>query len=217
MIKRFKEIEGIALNPIRGQDRLAYALSDHTDTYDLIAFNEHGGYKGMTISFYDLKGGEIYKPFSLKRNVIYTRPEYIDGRYWFIGADYDDKTVTLYSFLPESGAETVTVLDLEKVNLYNLQVMGIKPHVVSQGDVFTCYYPEEFSFPLQGSETVDFIDDNKVYAEAWVEEDWDEVNNCPGSNYKFYDKLIIKDFKGNTLSEEKGSVFFAPDGQYYLS
>ena len=140
MIRRFKEVEGVALTPIRGQDRLAYALSDHTDTYDLIAWNEMGGYRGMTISFYDLKSGEIYRPFDLKRNVVYTNPLYISEKYWFLKADYDDKTVTLYSYTPEAGADAVTVLDLETVNLYNLQVMGIEPHIVSQGDRFTCYY-----------------------------------------------------------------------------
>lgn len=217
MIKRFRKIDGTALSAIRGQDRLAYALSDHTDTYDLIAWNEQGGYRGMTISFYDLKSGEVYEPFALKKNVVYTEPLYAKEKYWFIGADYDDKTVTLYSYTPEDGPEEITVLDLEKVDLYNLQVMGIEPHVVSQGDRFSCYYPEQFSFPMDGPETVNFIHDGKVYIEAWVEEGWDDVNNCAGDDYRFYDKLLIKDFGGNTLSEEKGSIFFAPDGQYYLS
>ena len=217
MLTRFKKVEGIALNPIRGQDRLAFALSDHTDTYDLIAWNELGGYKGMTISFYDLKSGEVYKPFELKRNAVYTSPLYISEKYWFLRADYDDKTVTLFSYTPETGAEEVTVLDLEKVNLYNLQVMGIEPHIVSQGDEFTCYYPDKFSFPLEPNETVNFIAGGRVYVEAWIEEDWDHEHHCPGENYRFYDKLRIKDFKGFTLSEEKGSIFFAPDGNYYIS
>jgi len=217
MLTRFKTVEGIALNPIRGQDRLAYALSDHTDTYDLIAWNELGGYKGMTISFYDLKSREIYKPFELKRNAVYTAPLYISEKYWFLRADYDEKTVTLFSFTPESGAGTVTVLDLEQVDLYNLQVMGIEPHIVSQRDTFNCYYPEKFSFPLRHNETVDFIAGGRVYVEAWIEEDWDEEHNCPGENYRFYDKLLIKDFSGITISEDKGSIFFAPDGNYYIS
>ncbi len=217
MIKRFKKPDGTAISAIRGQDRLAFALSDHTDTYDLIAWNEMGGYRGMTISFYDLKSGEVYCPFELKRNVVYTNPLYINEKYWFLKVDYDDKTVTLISYTPEAGAEEVTVLDLEKVNLYNLQVMGIEPHIVNQSDRFTCYYPEKFSFPLEPNETVNFVAGGMVYVEAWVEEGWDDERQCAGENYRYYNKLIIKDFGGNTVSEDKGFIFFAPNGDYYIT
>ena len=176
-----------------------------------------GGYKGMTISFYDLETGDIYTPYALKRNTVYTNPLYINGKYWFIRADYDDKTVTLISYTPKKGPEEVTVLDLEKVNLYNLQVMGIEPHIVSQSERFVSYYPEKFSFPLQGNETVNFVAGGMVYIEAWVEEGWDEEHQCAGENYRFYNKLLIKDFHGNTVSEDVGSIFFAPDGNYYIS
>ena len=51
-----------------------------------------------------------------------------------------------------------------------------------------------------------FIDDNKVYIEKWVEEGWDDVNDCATNEYKYYHKIIVKDHSGNIISEEIGSL-----------
>ena len=53
--------------------------------------------------------------------------------------------------------------------------------------------------------------------EAWVEEDWDEEQECPGPNYQFYDRVIVKDFEGRTLSEEVGSLYEGEDGTWWIS
>ena len=104
------------------------------------------------------------------------------------------------------------------MDLYNLQIVGEKVHVISQnGEVFKCYYPEKISFSLEGSETVEIVTDDRVYIEKWIEEGWDEENNCATDEYKYYDKVLIKDHAGNTLSEEVGSVYQSSDGTYWIA
>ena len=66
MIKRFKEVNGLYIEKIYGQDRLAFAMSDTSDLYDLIEFAERGGYQGSVIKFYDFENGNVYTPFQRK-------------------------------------------------------------------------------------------------------------------------------------------------------
>ena len=63
MIKRFNEVNGLYIEKIIGQDRLAYAMSDTEDLYDLIEYAERGGYQGSVIKFYDFDNGNVYMPF----------------------------------------------------------------------------------------------------------------------------------------------------------
>ena len=106
----------------------------------------------------------------------------------------------------------------DEVDLYNLQIVGEKVHVISQnGEVFKCYYPEKISFSLEGSETVVLLTNDRVYIEKWIEEGWDDENDCATDEYKYYDKVLIKDYAGNLLSEEIGSLFQAADGTYWMA
>ena len=113
--------------------------------------------------------------------------------------------------------EMVKEFDSTTMNLYNLMIIGEKVHVVSSDDDFVSYYPEEFHFPLNEHESVTLIEDDKVYLDVWVEEGWDDENNCATEDYKYYTKLIIKDKNGNLLSEEVGSLEQQPDGTWWLS
>ena len=130
MIKRFKEVSGLYIEKIYGQDRLAFAMSDTSDLYDLVEYAQRGGY---------------------------------------------------------------------------------------QGSVIKCYYPEKISFSLEGSETVVLLTNDRVYIEKWIEEGWDEENDCATDEYKYYDKVLIKDYAGNLLSEEIGSLYQAADGTYWMA
>ena len=217
-IKRFKEVSGLYIEKISGQDRLAFAMSDTADMYDLIEYAERGGYQGSVIKFYDFETGNVYTPFEKKRDVIYSKPAYDDGFYYFLQADYGAKSVTLYKYFPEKELEEVAKFSLDEVDLYNLQIVGQKVHVISQNsEVFKCYYPEKMSFALNANETVELITDDRVILEAWIEEGWDDENDCATDEYKFYDKVIVKDFEGNTISEEVGSIYQAADGTYWMA
>ena len=217
MVKRFKEVNGKYIEKIYGQDRLAFALSDNEDLYDLIAWSERGGYQGAVLYFYDFETGDVYQPFEKKRNVVYSRPEFADGYYYFLQGDYDAKTVILYRYSPDDLLEPVVTLALEEVDLYNLRIVGNPVYIISQNEKLRCYYPEAFSFPLEPNETVCFIEDGRVYIEAWIEEGWDDENDCATDEYNYYHKVLSKDCHGNLISEEVGALCQAPDGTWWMS
>jgi len=217
MVRRFKSVNGKYIEKIYGQDRLAFAMSDNEDLYDLIAWSERGGYQGAVLYFYDFETGDVYQPFEKKRNVVYSRPEFADGYYYFLQGDYDAKTVVLYRYFPDDLLAPVVTLPLDDVDLYNLRIVGNPVHIISQNEELRCYYPEVFSFPLEPNETVCFIEDGCVYIEAWIEEGWDDENDRATDEYNYYHKVVVKDFHGNLISEEIGALGQAADGTWWMS
>ena len=217
MVRRFKEVNGKYIEKIYGQDRLSFAMSDNEDLYDLIAWSERGGYQGAVLYFYDFETGDVYQPFEKKRNVVYSRPEFADGYYYFLQGDYDAKTVVLYRYFPDDLLAPVVTLPLDDVDLYNLRIVGNPVHIISQNEALRCYYPEAFSFPLEPNETVCFIEDGRVYIEAWIEEGWDDENDRATDEYNYYHKVVVKDFHGNLISEEIGALGQAADGTWWMS
>ncbi len=218
MIKRFRKISGHYIEPISGQDRLAFAMSDSTDFYDLIEWSRHGGYQGSVIEFFDFKTGDVFTPFEKKRDVVYGKPVYRRGSYFFLQGDYGEDRITLYRFEIGGPLEAVSALKASEVDLYNLEIIGTGIHIVSQnGDTFRSYYPELLTMPLAPQDTVCFIEDGKVYIERWVEEGWDQEKDCATEDYRFYHKVIVKDLSGRTLSEEIGSLHQAADGTWWIA
>ena len=217
MVRRFKSVNGKYIEKIYGQDRLAFAMSDNEDLYDLIAWSERGGYQGAVLYFYDFETGDVYQPFEKKRNVVYSRPEFADGYYYFLQGDYDAKTVVLYRYFPDDLLAPVVTLPLDDVDLYNLRIVGNPVHIISQNEELRCYYPDAFSFPLEPNETVCFIEDGCVYIEVWIEEGWDDENDRATDEYNYYHKVVVKDFHGNLISEEVGALGQAADGTWWMS
>ncbi len=56
---------------------------------------------------------------------------------------------------------------------------------------------------------------NKIYLNERPEEG--VVEDQLTNDYKYYDKLIVIDYKGNVISERKGSLSKYPNGKWYLS
>ena len=83
--------------------------------------------------------------------------------------------------------------------------------------VFVVTIPEKISFPLHERESVVLIEDEKVYLEEWIEEGWDDENDCATDAYQYYNRIIIKDFVGNTISEEIGCLNRSANGDWWLS
>ena len=216
MIRRIEKPEGVYIERIPGQERLAYALSDQEDLYDMASWAERGGYRGSVIRFYDLEAGEVFLPFEQKRNVGYGRPCFSEGSYYFLQYDLNADRITLFRYQPGSAPEPVTALRASETELYNLQILGSGVHIISQKETFACWYPERFSFPLLPQETACLIEDGKVYVERWIEEGWDAEKDCASDNYRFYHKVITKDFSGETLSEEIGYLHQADDGTWWI-
>ena len=218
MIKKFEKTYGRYVMNVSGSDRYAYAHSNGSDLYDLKEWQEYGGYQGSIIMIYDLQTSKVYIPFARKKNVMYGNPKFIDGYLYFLKVDYDTKEVCLYKYLPEDDLEVVTTLSVDEVELYNLGICGEKVSIVHQDlKEFKSYYPNKFSFKFDNTqEVVVFISDDKVYSEVWVEENWDDENDRAGENYNFYYKVRVRDFEGNLISEEIGSIYEAADGTCWI-
>lgn len=174
-------------------------------------------YKGSIISFYDYENGKVYKPFQKQRNVLYGKPVYLKNYFWFLQGDYNVGEVTLFRYLPDEIPEMITKLNIEDIDTYNLRIIGEDIHIISEDDEVISYYPKKFKFCRDPHESIQMIVEDKVYLLAWVEEGWDEENNLATEDYKYYHKVVVRDFEGNVLSEELGSLDQGPDGIWWIS
>ena len=100
---------------------------------------------------------------------------------------------------------------------HNLRIIGEDVYIVSEDDEFVSYYPESFRFSKGVNESVSMIADQKVYLSAWVEEGWDDENDCETEEYNYYEKVVERDFKGNLLSETLGSLQQHSDGTWWIA
>lgn len=217
-LNRFEVVSGRYIEEISGQSRIGYSMSDTIDFYDMVEWLEKGGYPGSTISFYDYDNGKVYEPFPKQRNVLYGPPVYLKSSFWFLQGDFNSGEITLYKYLPDRIPELIVQFNIADVNLYNLCVIGEDDvYVTSEDDEFISYYPESFSFSKEPNEHVCMIADGKVYLSAWIEEGWDDENDCETEEYKYYDKVIVRDFKGNMLSEMLGSLQQHADGTWWIA
>ena len=170
------------------------------------------------ILFYDFSNGKVYRPFRKKKETAYANPAYAGGYYWILQGDYGKKKVTLYRYLPGERPEAVTEFGTDEVKLYNLQILGDPVYVVSQNtDSAECYYPSHFSLKKEPNQSLALIEENRVYLEEWVEEGWDEELDRATEQYRYYHKLVVRDLNGNTISEEVGALYQAPDGTFWIS
>lgn len=214
---RFKVVSGTYIEEIGGQSRIGYSMSDTMDFYDMVELSKKSVYQGSIISFYDYNNGRIYEPFTKQRNVLYGKPVYLKNYYWFLKGDYNKGIITLFRYLPGEILEVITQINIADVNPYNLQIIGEDIYIISEKNEFVCYYPESFRFLKNPHESVIMIADGKVYFSAWVEEGWDDENDCATEEYKYYEKVIVRDFEGNVLSEELGCLNQRSDGTWWIS
>lgn len=213
----FEVVSGSYIEEISGQFRIGYSMSDTMDFYDMVECSKKGEYPGSTISFYDYANGKVYEPFQKQRNVLYGRPVYLKNYFWFLQGNYNSGKIALFKYLPDEIPEMITQLNIADVDPYNLCIIGEDIHIISEDGEFVCYYPESFRFSKNPNESVSMIADGKVYLSAWVEEGWDDENDCAGEEYKYYEKMIVRDFNGAVLSEAIGCLHQRPDGTWWLA
>lgn len=218
-MRRFRTIQGIAIEKIPGQNRYASGNTDIQDFTDAEDWLEEGGYPGQNVYFYDLATGDVEAPFAKKKNTVFSRPLFSDGKLYILAGDFTAGTLRLYGWTWGEKPEVITELPLKDVDLYNLSLMGEGVHIVSQeaGKLFRCYYPEKFSFAIRSNETAECISDRKVYLSAWHEDGWDEENNRMSEHYRYYESVTVRDFAGQVLSEETGSLCQDDQGTWWLS
>lgn len=215
-IKRCGSVSGMYYELIPGQKRYGFGHSDSEEFYEIPDWENAGGYQGATIHFLDFDTGLVHTPFDKKRNVCYGNPVYFDAFIYFLQGDFNRKEVLLFRYLPEKCRECVCRLNMDDISLYNLcLVAGDQIYVVSQENQLAGYYPVRFDCPMEPNESIVCIEKGRLYISAWVEEGIE--NGRITDQYRYYEKLIIKDFQGNIISEEIGNLTLFPDGNWWLT
>ena len=172
-------------------------MSDTTDFYDMIEWSKKWWVSRFNYFFYDYNNGKIYRTiYKKQRNVLYWPTCFILKKSFlgFLQGDYNSGKITLFRYLPDKIPELIIQFNIADVDLYNLRIIGEDIYITSEDDEFVSYYPESFRFPTTPNESVCMIVDGKVYLSAWVEESWDDDNNCATEEYKYYEKIDCKRF-----------------------
>lgn len=219
IFKEFSEIKGEYVDEIPGQDRFAYGISDMADLFEIEDIIKHvGSYKGSVIRFYDYQTGKVHLPFEQKNNISYGRVIFIDNSFYILQVDFNEGLVNIYKYYPGEILEKVFDYKIKDLSTYNLGLVGNELHLISQdSESLEIYYPYRKSVNLEANEGVLLIDDGKVYINRWIEEGWDEEKDQASEDYRYYDKLIIKDFDSNIIEEKLGCLNQGPDGTWWLA
>ncbi|WP_414053219.1 hypothetical protein ACMGE6_06675 [Macrococcus equi] len=214
--KRFPVVDSTYIEDINGQSRFGYGIREWLDLNDAKEiFNNEGYFIGMTLRFFDFVSGETFEPFPVTRNIAYGNVVFHDELFYFLQADFGSNVINLISYYPDQETNVVTTLDMNVMDLDKLKIIGNGVHVVNQKEDFVCYYPESFALQLEDEETVVMMDEDKLYINQWIEEEIDTGDEFP--KYNYYDKLVIKNFEGESLSEEIGYLQQHKDGKWWIS
>lgn len=214
-INRMAVVQGLNLEPVPGQLRYGCGITDFEDFYDIAEYVNEKAYLGNQIVFGDYETGAVYTPFEKERNIAYGGIEWIEGYFYFLKADFSKKTVTIMQYRPDWDCKECFSIGMAEVELYNLRIVGTPAHLISQDEEMRCYYPEQFSIKLSARESVIEIVDNHIYCSCWEEEG---VAECEiTEDYKYYEKLIVRNRFGDVVSEEPGALTRLPNGQWWLS
>lgn len=174
----------------------------------------------MKLNRFETVSGTYIEPISGQSRIGYSLNDSMDF-YDIIEhskkGDYNHGIYRLYKYFPGEIPQMITQLNAANVNPYNLRIIGEDVHIISEDDDFVCYYPEHFRFTKASNESVMLIANGNVYLSAWIEDGWDTENDCTSEEYKYYEKVIIRDFNGNILSEELGSLNQCSDGSWWIS
>ena len=84
-MKRFSQVCGYSIEPIIGQTRYAFALSNLMDFQDLVELATRGGCTGNVLVFYDLSSGAVFAPFEPEKMWCIVRRFMQRGRFIFCG------------------------------------------------------------------------------------------------------------------------------------
>ena len=67
--------------------------------------------------------------------------------------------------------------------------------------------PGQWRLGYSLSDTSDFYD-----VACWADE-----RDCAKPEYRYYEKLVVRDFDGNVISEELGCLYQRPDGSWWIA
>lgn len=224
----FKKVEkitghGLLLERIKGQQRFYY-LND--SKADVLYFEinpslfKHDAIEGDKPQFYDLKNGKIYEPIKSQDNVIYSDDIlYFNSYIYFIQLNLNNWILTLFEYSPGKELNKKFVRVVDDLNLYNLHLVfgDDGPYIVGEEHGYEeiteiGIYPKNFRAKRDDfGDELTLIKDHQLYFDTMVDEH-DEAGNFVEN----YDAIVVKDFSGNFICREKGTMKFLHDGTWWI-
>lgn len=216
-INRFEKVLGDYVEIVPGQNRYGVSISNFEELFEIPDWIKNVGYyQGSIIRFYDFESRKIYTPFQKEKNIIYDCAKYRDDDFYFLRGDFNREKIEIIKYSPGVSLENIFEISICDVDLYNLSLYdGDVLYLCSSDEIFRCYYPENFELKLAPSQSVTFIENDKIYLDEWVEEG--VLDDVITNDYKYYNKVLTIDRCGNILSEEIGCLSFFPNGEWWIS
>ena len=151
----------------------------------------------------------LYEPVSAREGQYFGRPCCDGGIIYILLVDFPQKEILIYRCAPDMASASVHVrLPLSIVpDCYNLMLHGSPLTLTRQGheNSFQVVWPEQSSFPIDPSESLDCRDGDELIFSQWYEDpDYREevvIRRCPD---------------GEVLERMNGTLMTMPDGQKWL-
>ncbi|MDO5734781.1 MAG: hypothetical protein Q4P08_06620 [Eubacteriales bacterium] len=203
-IHEFEVISGSHLAEIPNQARFFYQKSSWESLQQAYEQFQAADYPGNLLRFYDIESMELFSPFELEQAVSYGEPVYQSGKIYVPKADFRRGTVAILEYEFGAASRVFYERDIKDTQLENLYLVADPLCLISQTENLCCYYPREFSIALGEEESFRFFNDKEIYLSKWIEEEL--IKDSEIVDYKYYEKLIVRDFEGKVLSERAGCL-----------
>lgn len=216
-IKKINGLYGFALEKFSTNPTWYFQNTEISDFYDLNMMKITGDLKGSEIVFISYPEEKVIKPFEKEMGVYYNKPLYLEGKIYFIRVDFNDDKVEVLGLDPKSEkVEEIFSSSLKDVDLYNLGLSKYPLMLLSQDDSeLKVYYPESIIIKKDPTESFLYKLYDKYYFSSWGESGVLQ-NGILGSDYEYFEDLVIKDKDGNILSKERGSIEEVEDGIFWI-
>ena len=210
---KFSPVTGNDLTIIQGQSRYGVECQDNAiDIYDLTTekYWQKHPFPGNQLVFFDFQTGQKFEPISSKENQFFFSVIYQYGYFYFLHALLKQDQLTLFKYLPGQEPEIIHQMPLTGLHTYNLSLVYDKAHVwiASFDDNIDFYYPQKSSVVNEPDQTLLFINDTKLYFEQdsdfYSDNDYEHVP----------DRIIIKDFDDNILSDMQGNIILLSNDKW---
>lgn len=215
-IKEIKGLYSFEINKITGTSKWYYQISDLTDFYDLnflAKVNEK--LKGSEIIFVSYPEGKTYKPFGKEEKVYYDSPIFLDDLLYFLKIDFNLNLLYIIKYDPDINlTEEIFSIEIDKVDLYNLDLGKFPLTLYGGSDKLNIYYPEELTFKLDPNEKFMYRDKDLFYFNKWNETGI-SAGGIIGKDYEYFEEIVIKDKKGKVISKEKGTLTEMDNGKFW--
>lgn len=173
---------------------------------------------GSRLGFFHAGTGEIHEPIKREQNVYLENPIYdrASNSFGILRYDFNKGILQVIAYKPDD--ESVEVIeqiflweigDLMNVRLIESPFMIVRNSMEENAIEFLS--PKRKIY-LEENESVEFVEDGKMYGSKWYEDSMDDV-----LDYGYGEEVIVRDLEtGKILERHKGYLNRMPDGTVWL-